>query len=133
MRVGVALEFVEDRGTVQILADAGMSGVDGLTPSRGVPLVDQLGHRNFGEIGIAQELGAVVERAAKSLGGEMNGFGGTVPGPGQVVAFENVENFKQGDPAGRRRGRADDVIVAIGAAYNLALLNFVLGQVFGGD
>ena len=118
---------------MQILADAGMCGIDGLTPSGGVALVNQLCNRNFGEVGIAEELGAVVERAAESFGGEMDCLGGTVPGLGQVVAFENVENFEKRDPARRRRRRADDVVVAIGSADDLAFLDFVLRQVLEGD
>src|SRR4029077_14547802 len=92
--------------------DAGTCGIDGLTPSRCVALVNQLCNWNFGEVRIAKGLRAVVERAAERFGGEMDCLGGTVPGLGQVIAFENVKNFEKRDPARRRRRRADDVVVA---------------------
>ena len=110
-----------------------MVRVDGVAPGGGVFLVDELRDGNFGEVGIAHEVGAIIEGAAKGFGFEVNGLGGAVAGFREVEAFEDIEDFDERDSSGRWRRRADDVVAAIGAANRLALFDFVGGEVCGGD
>ena len=51
----------------------------------------------------------------------------------QVVAFEDVQDFQQRDPARRWWRRADHVISAIGALDRLPLFHLVLRQVVGSN
>ena len=44
-----------------------MGRVDRFPPSRGIFFVDELGHRNLGEIRIAHEFGAIEKRAPEGL------------------------------------------------------------------
>jgi hypothetical protein len=55
-----------------------MIWVDGVAPGGGVLLVDKLGYGNLGEVGIAHEIGAVIEGATKGFGFKMDGVGGAV-------------------------------------------------------
>src|SRR6266446_2598199 len=57
--MGYALQFAERRA-FQVFAHTGMVEIDGVPPCGGVLFVDQLRDRNFGEIGIAHEVGAIV-------------------------------------------------------------------------
>jgi len=63
---------------LQIFAHAGAIGVDGVAPCRRVFLVDQLCHWNFGEVGIAQKIGAIVKSTAKCFGFQVNRGGRAV-------------------------------------------------------
>ena len=127
-----AVEIIEGRA-LEIFAGAGVGGIDGGTPGLGVFLVDELGDGNFGEVGIAHEVGAIEIGAAEGFGGEVNGLGGAVAEFGEVEAFENVEDFDEGGAAGGWRRGADDVVAAIGAADGFALLDFVGGEIGDGD
>ena len=75
MRAGITVELREDGRTPQLAAGRGVPQDDGLAPGVAVALVDQLRDRNLGEIGIAQELGAIEERALVGLGGEVDALG----------------------------------------------------------
>ena len=131
-RVGYAFESLEGRA-LQFLAHAGVVGIDGGAPGGGIFLVDELRYRDVGEIGVAQEVGAIEEGAAESLGGEVDRLGRTIAGFGEVEALENIEDFDKGGASGRRRRRSDDVVATIRAADRFALLYFIGGEVGGGD
>ena len=64
-----------------------MIWVNGVAPGGGILLVDELGYGNFGEVGIAHEIGAVIEGATKRFGFEVDGIGGAVAELRKVVAF----------------------------------------------
>src|SRR5208282_1041541 len=125
-QLGVALQFAERRA-FQVFAGAGVVEVDGVAPGGSVFLIDELGHRNFRVVGIAEEIGTIVKGAAKGFGFEVNGGGRAVAEFREVVAFEDVEDFDEGDSTGGWRRRADDVVATIGAANGLALFDFVGG------
>ena len=129
----VALQFVEDYRPLQIFAQAGSLRVDRLAPGHAILFVDKLGHRNLRKVRISQELGAVEKRPSEGFGNEMNGRRRADSIFAQIVTFEDVQDLHQGNPARRRRRRADDVIFPIAAPDRLALLYFVVGEVFGGN
>ena len=103
--------------------------VDRFAPCHSIFLVDQLGHGNLGEIGIAHELSAIVKCAPKCLRHQVDGISGAVAELRQIVTFQDIECFDQRDPAGRRRRRTDDLQPAVGAAYRFPFFYLVAGQV----
>src|ERR1700686_3004088 len=132
-QLGYALQFMEDRWAFQLFAHAGMVEVDGVTPGGSVLFIDELRDRNFGEVRITHEIGAVVEGAAERFGFEVDGVGGAVAEFREVEAFENIEDFDERNSAGGWRRSADDVVSAIGAANGLAFFDFVGGEILGSD
>ena len=69
------VEIIESSGRpAQVLADARAIRIDGLAPGAGIIFVDQLCDGNFGEVGIAHEVGAIHEGAAISLNGQVHRF-----------------------------------------------------------
>src|SRR5258708_6880950 len=108
-----------------------MVEIDGVAPCGGVLFVDELRDGNFGEIGIAHEVGAIVENAAEGFGFEVDGLGGAVAQFREVEAFKDIEDFDERHSAGRRRRNADDVIATIGAANGLTFFDFVGGEIGG--
>src|SRR5260370_22069607 len=132
-RLSNALELIEDRRAFQILAHTGVIGVDGVAPCGGIFFVDELRDGNFGVVGIAHEVGAIVEGATEGLGFEGDGLGGAVAELHEVEAFKNIEDFDERYSGGSWRRSADDVVAAIGAANGLAFLDFVGGEVGGGS
>ena len=74
-----------------------MACIDGVAPCGGILLINKLSDRNFGEVGITHEVGAIVKRAPESLGLEMNVLAGAVAVFREVEAFQNVQNLNQRD------------------------------------
>src|ERR1700676_274334 len=132
IRLGYSFQFAEGRA-FQIFAHAGMVEINGVAPCGSVLLVDELRDRNFGEIGIAHKVGAIVESASERFDFEVDAAGGAVAELSEVEAFEDIENFDERDSAGRWRRGADDVVAAIGAPNGLAFLDFVGSEVGGRD
>src|SRR5271166_4058564 len=125
MRTGVLIELGKDRRSLHLVARRGPPQWNGLAPGRAVAFVNQLRNWDLRKIGIAQKFGAVEEGALKGLGGQVNARARAVPLLGQVVAFENVENFHQRHASRRRRRSADDLVAAIRPANRLPLLDLV--------
>src|SRR5205809_906631 len=63
----VLLKLAENLRALQILTCACVGWINRLAPGRGIPLIDELGYRNFREIGVAEKLCAVKECAAEGL------------------------------------------------------------------
>jgi hypothetical protein len=85
----------ENSRTLEIFARCRVVGVNCGTPGFCVFFVGKLGDREFCEIGIAEEFGAVEEGAAEGFSGEMDGFGGAAAGFREVVTFQNIQRFNQ--------------------------------------
>ena len=129
----VLVQLAEDGGTVQVVALAGVIGIDRLPPACAVLLVDKLRHRNLGEIRVSEKLGAVEESPAEGLDGQVHRLRRAVAELGQVVAFQNIENLDKGNTARRGRRGADNFVSAIGAVHRLAFLHLVVRQIVRGD
>jgi len=133
MKHGILFELTENCRPPQLFAWAGARGVDRFPPGCAVLFVNELSHRNPGEVRVSQELGAVEEGAAEGFQRQVHGLRRAIPQPGEVVAFEDVQNLDQ-DNAARGRWRcADDFVSAVGPNNRLALFHFVLREVIGGN
>ena len=108
-------------GADQRGAGAWRRRVDARAPGGGILLCSELGHGNAVVVRVAEVLGAVHVGAAKGLRDEVDGGGGAVAEPGQVVAFQNIERAHQHDSAGRRRRGAEDGVVVKAADDGRAL------------
>src|SRR5580698_2819011 len=124
------LKFAKRR-PLQILADARMTCIDGVAPSSGIFLINELSDRNFGEIGITHEVGTIVKCAPESFGLEMNVLSGTVAVFREVEAFQNVQDFNQRHSSRRWWRSADNFVPRIAPADGHAFSHFVRGQIFG--
>ena len=76
-----------------------MDRINRFPPGRAIFLVNKLGHWNFGEVGITQELRAIKEGAPKGLAGQMDRFCRTIAEFRQVVALEDIEHLDQRNSA----------------------------------
>src|SRR5208337_183637 len=116
MRTGVTVQLGEDCGTPQRATGRGAAKVDSVAPGVAVSFVDELRHRNLGEVGIAEELRAIEKCALVSFCRQMYCLRRIFAWFGQVVTFQNVKALDEGNTSGRRRRRAVDVESRLGAA-----------------
>src|SRR5580700_9078788 len=123
---GYPLEFAEDQRALEVFTYARVVRIDGFAPGGGVLFINKLRHRHFCEVGIAHEVGAIVEGAAERFDCKMNGIAGTIAKFREIEAFQNIEYFDERDSAGGWRRSADDVVSAIRSANRLAILGEAL-------
>jgi len=111
-----------------------LGGVDGLAPGVGVGGCSHVGEREVGEVGVAEVVGAIHVGPAEGFGEDVDLFRGAVGAErGEVIAAEDVEDFDEDDAAGAGRGRGEDLVAVVAAGEGGALLDFVMGEVLGGD
>src|SRR3974377_2296990 len=93
-RVGsIALEIREDGRALQCTAWSGLIGCNGAAPGGGVFLIEQIDGREAGEVGIAEELRSIIERASLRLGNQMDGFRRVAPRASEVKTLENIQRL----------------------------------------
>ena len=138
--VAEAVDHREVRGVAAFVADVRtgtdrarrcrVRRVDRAAPLRGVILRGQLRHRHVHAIGIAKEPGAVGIRALHGLDHQEDLL--RVRLAGEIVAFEDVEHFDQGNAAGGRRRHRNEIVAAVGAAHRRAFDGAIVFQILRG-
>src|SRR5258706_11317788 len=93
-------------------------------------LVDQLRHRDLAEIGITQEIRAVIHRPPEGLDRQMHRLRRTITEPREIKSFQNIEGLDQCNAARRWRWRRDDLVATIGSANRAAILYLVVRKIF---
>ena len=79
----------------------------------------------LGKIGIAHKLGLIKVSAPESFDRKVDRGGRAIPRLGEIVAFQNIQQFEQGRASGRWRGSADDLVSTIGSLHRFAFFDLV--------